>query len=99
MIFYVNKNNLLFIFAIIIFLLILGEGINKKTKLAIAPPIYDPISYYSKSKIVWDAVSHHDWKEAFNTLPVRPPGTAFLLYPFGFHIGIQSFLFRATFLL
>jgi hypothetical protein len=93
-----NKNKLFLVLIIIGFLLMLAGGINKKTRLAVAPPIYDPISYYSKSQIVWDAVFQHDWKKAFNEFSIRPPGTAFLLYPFGFHAGIHSFLFRATFI-
>ncbi|MCX6960719.1 MAG: hypothetical protein NTW91_10680 [Verrucomicrobia bacterium] len=76
---------------------IIAVGIHKKAYQAVAPPIYDPISYYSKSKIVWDAISQHQWKSAFEQLPQRPPGTVLILYPFGFVPSIQSFLFRSTF--
>jgi hypothetical protein len=75
---------------------IIAIGIHKKAYQAVAPPIYDPISYYSKSQIVWNAISHHDWKSAFEQFPLRPPGTALILYPFGFVPSIQSFLFRST---
>jgi hypothetical protein len=72
-------------------------GIHNKAYHAVAPPIYDPISYYSKSQIVWDAIVHSHWKSAFDQFAMRPPGTALILYPFGFVPSIQSFLFRSTF--
>jgi hypothetical protein len=80
-----------------IYLAVIAGGIYQKTKTVVAPPIYDPISYYSKSRIVWDAISHHEWKRILNEFPGRPPGTAFVLYPFGFETSIKSFLFRSTF--
>jgi hypothetical protein len=75
---------------------IIAVGIHKKAYQAVAPPIHDPISYYSKSQIVWDAIKSHHWKSAFDQFPQRPPGTAVILYPFGFVPSIQSFLFRST---
>jgi hypothetical protein len=72
-------------------------GIHNKAYQAVAPPIHDPISYYSKSQIVWDAIVHSHWKSAFDQFAMRPPGTALILYPFGFVPSIQSFLFRSTF--
>ena len=88
---------LVYISIVCIVLSIIAIGIHKKAYQAVAPPIYDPISYYSKSQIVWDAISHHQWKSAFDQFPQRPPGTALILYPFGFVHSIQSFLFRSTF--
>jgi hypothetical protein len=81
---------------VVLVVCVIARGIYKKTYKAVAPPIYDPISYYSKSQIVWNAISHHDWKRAFDQFPQRPPGTALILYPFGFVPSIQSFLFRTT---
>jgi hypothetical protein len=87
---------LVYISIVFLVLSIIAIGIHKKAYQAVAPPIYDPISYYSKSQIVWEAISHHQWKSAFNQFPQRPPGTALILYPFGFVPSIHSFLFRST---
>jgi hypothetical protein len=92
----IQKNRIIFLLTIGLFLFIIGVGIHKKAYQAVAPPIYDPISYYWKSKIVWNAIQQHDWKSAFNQFPSRPPGIALILYPFGFVPSIQSFLFRST---
>jgi hypothetical protein len=86
----------MYIFLVTIFIFIIAIGIHKKTHQAVAPPIYDPVSYYSKSQIVWSAIDQRNWKSAFDQLPQRPPGTALILYPFGFTNSIQSFLFRST---
>ena len=40
-----------------LFLIFIGCGIYRKAQMAVAPPIYDPISYYIKAKVVWDALS------------------------------------------
>ena len=39
-----------------LFLIAIGGGIYKKSGLAVAPPIYDPIAYYHKAKVVWDSI-------------------------------------------
>ena len=90
------KNIISYITIVVITLFVIGAGIHNKAYQAVAPPIHDPISYYSKSQIVWDAIRKHEWKSAFNQFPQRPPGTALILYPFGFMPSIQSFLFRST---
>jgi hypothetical protein len=90
------KYQIILVLSIGLCLCAIGFGIHKKAYKAVAPPIYDPISYYWKSKIVWNAIHQHDWKSAFNQFPSRPPGTALILYPFGFVPSIQSFIFRST---
>jgi hypothetical protein len=66
--------------------------------MAVAPPIYDPISYYCRAELVWRALSKGDIHGILNgPMAVRPPGTAFLLYPFGFKPSIHQFLFRSVF--
>ena len=82
---------------IVSFLLcVIAFGIHRKAYQAVAPPIYDPISYYCKSQIVWDAIGHGHWKSAFDQFAMRPPGSALILYPLGFVPSINSFLFRST---
>jgi hypothetical protein len=80
-----------------IFLGIIGGGIYKRTQMAIAPPIYDPISYYCKSEFVWRALAKGDLHGFLNgPMAPRPPGTALVLYPFGFRASVRSFLFRSV---
>ena len=90
-------SKVLLVLIVFIFLLLIGGGIWKRTNLAVAPPIYDPISYYCKAEIVWSALAKGDLRGVLNgPMAQRPPGTAFVLYPFGFKASIQSFLFRSV---
>jgi len=75
-----------------LFVSIIGRGIYTKAQMAVAPPIYDPISYYIKAKLVWDALSRGDFAGTLNgALAIRPPGSTLLLYPLGFHFFIRGF--------
>ena len=81
-----------------LFLILIGCGVYRKSQIAIAPPIYDPIAYYHKSSVVWDALSKGNPAGTLNGVKAnRPPGTALLLYPFGFKASVRSFLFRSVF--
>src|ERR1700733_8563266 len=80
------------------FLALIGGGIRKRVQMAVAPPIYDPISYYSKAELVWSTLAGGDLHGILNgPMAVRPPGTALVLYPFGFRASVHSFLFRSVF--
>jgi hypothetical protein len=82
---------------IAIFILLIGGGIWRRTQMAVAPPIYDPIGYYCRVKLVWSALKKGDFHGILNgPMSIRPPGTAFVLYPFGFSDSVQSFLFRSV---
>ena len=62
--------------------------------MAIAPPIYDPIAYYHKAKVVWDSIARGNFSGMLNGVKAnRPPGSSLLLYPFGFKPSVRSFLF------
>jgi hypothetical protein len=79
-------------------LALIGGGIWRRTQMAIAPPIHDPISYYCKAEFVWDAIAKGDLKGILNgPMAPRPPGTALILYPFGFRASVHSFLLRSVF--
>ena len=81
-----------------LFLILVAFGVYKKTALAVAPPIYDPIAYYHKAAVVWNALSKGNLAGTLNGVKAnRPPGTALLLYPFGFEASVRSFLFRSVF--
>jgi hypothetical protein len=81
-----------------VFLLPFGGGIWKRAHLAVAPPIYDPIGYYCRAQLVWTALAKGDLHGILNgPMATRPPGPAFILYPFGFRVSIKSFLFRSVF--
>ena len=82
-----------------LFLISTGGGIRNKAYTAVAPPIYDPIAYYHKSRVVWDALSKGNFAGTLNGVKAnRPPATALLLYPFGFTNSVRSFLFRSALL-
>ena len=91
------KSKLILIAIVSIFLAFLGNAISVKTRSSVAPPIYDPISYYSKSSYTWSVFSQHKYVEAMNWFPYRPPGTALILYPTGFKPSVHRFLFRSVF--
>ncbi len=81
-----------------LFLIFVGCGIYEKTRIAVAPPVYDPMGYYCKARAVWDALSRGDLPGTLNdVMPQRPPGSVLLLYPFGFTPSIPGFLFRSVF--
>jgi hypothetical protein len=87
------------LFFLCLLLLLTGIGIYRKTRLAVAPPIYDGIEYYMKAGNVWAALKSGHFGNLMEVSPAfRPPGTALLLYPFGFTPAFQWMLFRVTFL-
>lgn len=91
-------NKALLVLIVLAFLLLIGGGISKRAHLAVAPPIYDPMGYYLKSEMVWSALGKGDLYNVLNgPMAPRPPGTSLILYPFGFKVSIQSFLFRSVF--
>ncbi len=80
-----------------LFLILIAFGVYRKSVMAVAPPIYDPIAYYHKSKVVWDALSKANFAGTLNGVKAnRPPGTALLLYPLGFSPSVRGFLFRSV---
>ena len=88
----------LLILIVSIFLVLIGGGIWKRTHMAVAPPIYDPIGYYCRAELVWTALAKGDLHGILNgPMAARPPGTALILYPFGFRASVHSFLFRSVF--
>ena len=81
-----------------LFLILVAFGVYKKSALAVAPPIYDPIAYYHKAAVVWSALSKGNLAGTLNGVKAnRPPGTALLLYPLGFEASVRGFLFRSVF--
>jgi hypothetical protein len=65
--------------------------------MAVAPPIYDPVGYYCRAQLVWTALEKGDLHGILNgPMAARPPGTAMILYPFGFRASVHSFLFRSV---
>ena len=93
-----KMSKALLILIVSIFLVLIGGGIWKRTHMAVAPPIFDPISYYMRAELVWSALAKGDLHGILNgPMAQRPPGTAFVLYPFGFRASVHSFLFRSVF--
>ena len=90
-------NKTTFLVIVGLFILIVSGGIQKRTRMAVAPPVYDPIGYYFRAQYVWSALAKWDIHGVLNgPMAVRPPGTALILYPFGFKASVQSFLFRSA---
>jgi hypothetical protein len=85
-------------FILTLFLAVLGLGIYLKTTKAVAPPIYDPMAYYTKGAFVWREWSEGHLVNPFNIGPtVRPPGTMLLSAPLGFSPDFRAFFFRSIF--
>ncbi len=77
---------------------VLGVGIHHKAARAIAPPIYDPMAYYTKGAMVWKAWNAGQIVNPLNVGPtVRPPGTMLLTSPLGFSPDFRRFFFRAIY--
>jgi hypothetical protein len=90
-------NRATLILIVCVFLVLIGGGIWKRTHMSVAPPIYDPISYYCRAEAVWSALAKGDIHGILNgPMSVRPPGTVLVLYPLGFKVSIHSFLFRSV---
>ena len=83
---------------LVLCLAVLGIGIYKKTTRAIAPPIYDPMAYYTKGAMVWREWSNGRLVNPFNIGPTsRPPGTMLLTSPLGFSPDFRAFFFRSIY--
>jgi len=79
-------------------LTVLGIGIYQKTSRAVAPPIYDPMAYYTKGAMVWKEWSNGRLVNPLNVGPTsRPPGTMLLTSPFGFSPDFRAFFFRSIY--
>jgi len=77
----------------------LGIGIYRKASRAIAPPINDPMSYYTKGALIWREWSHGHLVNPLNVYPtVRPPGPILLTSPLGFSPDFRPFYFRSSFI-
>ena len=69
----------------VLFLISIGGGIRNKAYTAVAPPIYDPIAYYHKSRVVWDALSKGNFAGTLNGVKAnRPPATGYCFT----HLGL-----------
>ena len=80
-------------------LLAVGSGVYRKSSQAIAPPMYDAMSYYGKAAAVWRAIDSDGLVNPLNIEPVvRPPGVILLSGPFGFSADFRPFFFRGIFL-
>jgi hypothetical protein len=80
-------------------LTVLGIGIHRKAARAVAPPINDPMSYYTKGALVWKEWSNGRLVNPLNVYPtIRPPGTMLLTSPLGFSPDFRPFYFRSTYI-
>lgn len=86
----------------IAFVALLAFGIYRKTSVAVAPPLYDALSYYEKAFSVWTGWSSESKKiNPFYAEPViRPPGSVPVTAPWGINSSKQCyqwFYFRNIF--
>ncbi len=81
-----------------VLLVAIGGGIHAKSSQAVAPPVYDALSYYAKAAAVWRALGSGRLVNPLNVEPVvRPPGAVLLSGPIGFSPDFRWFFFRAAF--
>jgi len=84
---------------LVLLIALIGIGIFRNTRKAVAPPIYDAVEYYMKAGNVWNAFHTQGLVNPMNVEPAfRPPGTLLISYPFGFSPDFRGFLFRLTFI-
>lgn len=83
----------------IIWLCIVGTRIWHFAWLEGEPPVFDALSYAQKAEAFWRAVHLGRPFNPLNVPPeVRPFGTVFFTYPFGFHYTFGDFYFLTNFL-
>jgi len=97
-----NVKSLIYPVLAILFVGLLALGIYRKTSRAVAPPLYDALTYYEKAFSVWKGLLSTDKKiNPFHAAPViRPPGSLPVTAPFGIsnsRQGYQWFYFRNLF--
>ncbi len=79
-----------------LFAALMVVGFRQKSKAAVAPPYADALQYYCKASFVWEDISAGKFSNIMASPPaLRPPGTALLLYPFGFKQDVKTYLFRS----
>lgn len=80
-------------------LLIAGTRIWHFAWLEREPPVFDALSYAQKANAFWHAISLGRPFNPLNVPPdIRPFGTVFFTYPFGFHYTFGDFYFLTNFL-
>ena len=78
---------------------VVGFGMRERSSRAIAPPIYDALSYFDKGEATWKALKQGKIFGTLNVEPTRrPPGTTLMSFPFGFNPDFHGFLFRSVFI-
>ena len=85
--------------ALLVLLAFLALGIYRKSSATTVPPFFDSLSYYTKSKRVWEQLHQKiSLRRTLNVEPVvRPPGCTLISYPFGFSADYHGFYFRTVF--
>ncbi len=94
-----RSNSFVLPLVAVLFVGLLAFGIYRKTSRAVAPPLYDALSYYEKAYYVWQGLtSEKGFVPPFEAAPgIRPPGSVPVTAPFGVRVareGYQWFYFR-----
>lgn len=83
----------------LVWLIVAGSGIWHYAGLEREPPVFDALSYAQKAQAFWHAVASRHFFNPLNIQPdIRPFGTVFFTYPFGFDYTFRSFYFLTNFL-
>lgn len=94
-----DSKSFVLLMVAVLFVGLLAFGIYRKTSRAVAPPLYDALSYYEKAYFVWQGLtSAKGFVSPFDAIPgIRPPGSVPVTAPFGVRVtrgGCQWFYFR-----
>lgn len=93
------KSKPFYFAALMIWLLIAAHGIWHYAYLETEPPVFDALSYVQKAHSFWAAVATGKHFNPFDLVPqIRPFGTVFFTYPFGFSTDFHRFFFLTNFL-
>lgn len=94
-----KRNNIILFSLLAIWLIVAAYGIRHYAYMETEPPVFDALSYVQKAQSFWDAMSKGEPFNPLNLAPeVRPFGTVFFTFPFGFSTNFHEFYFLTNFL-
>lgn len=93
------KLNLALFSLLAVWLVVAAYGIRHYAYTETEPPVFDALSYVQKAQAFWAAVDKGVPFNPLNLPPqVRPFGTVFFTFPFGFSTNFHEFYFLTNFL-
>jgi hypothetical protein len=97
--YFVKRTFVLLITFMSLWIIYVAIGLWKYASIETEPPVFDSLSYVQKAQTFWSYVNNG---KVFNPLSIeptiRPFGTVFMSYPFGYVEDFRGFYFRSMFI-